>query len=294
MHLYRSVTERKSQKVLLLGRGLIGREIGNALGLRGYTCVDSRVPLWNDPAALETSLKSILSAAHDRKLTVIWSAGSCGFNADENQVQREKIVFELIVTTLHGTSPVVEDVNFIMLSSAGGLFEGQRLVDAASSPSPRRPYGELKLWEENLAKDSFSPRNLGIFRLSTVFGVGSGLGRRGLIAALIDDVRMAKATLITGSMDTLRDYVYVDDLGEFIVRRVLQDKYEGMEWLVAAKPSSIWEIVRLVESRVGKKVMVRYCDQASNGNDISFSSTLRPEDWHPSNIETSLARCLLT
>ena len=43
---------------------------------------------------------------------------------------------------------------FFLVSSAGGLFEGQRNVGDRSQPSPMRPYGFLKLRQEKLLQDA--------------------------------------------------------------------------------------------------------------------------------------------
>ena len=71
-----------------------------------------------------------------------------------------------------------------MISSAGGLFEGQTFCDARSAPTPQRPYGEGKLNQEQLAWGRKGDAKIHIFRPSSVYGV-SPSGRIGLVTALI-------------------------------------------------------------------------------------------------------------
>ena len=40
------------------------------------------------------------------------------------------------------------DADFFLMSSIGGLFEGQALINSESNPKPLRPYGKLKLSQE--------------------------------------------------------------------------------------------------------------------------------------------------
>ena len=178
---------------------------------------------------------------------------------------------------------------FHLTSSAGGIFEGIVNISKDTLPEPKRPYGQLKLAQENLAKDFF-PNNTRIYRLSSVFGNSINNQRVGIITALIRNTLTCRMTNIYGSFDTKRDYVWVDDLSNFIIEKiVLNRKSQGsLFFLASGKASSIYEIIELAKKITNVKVMYKLESSTQNNEQIVFSPSVLSEDWKSTSIETAI------
>ena len=283
--------------VLLIGRGLLGGAIVEQLQRSGCEVATTLPVPWEDCPELCRRLEEMLSQAGHRGggLDVIWSAGHCGFAATQPQCDEELANYSAALKVLvREVGQRVSRFRFHLLSSAGGLFEGQTAVNADTSPCPRRPYGELKLTQERLARDCFGARS-SIYRVATVYSAPRDGCRRGLVAALIENMRQDRETTITGGMNTLRDFVYLEDVARFIAHSLLTGCESGDElhWLVSAKPSSILEVISILENRLQRRVLLQYRGDRSNAADISFVPRLQSAGWRGCNLYTGLGLCAL-
>ena len=124
-------------------------------------------------------------------VSVIWAAGRAGFLSTSPEILEELSAFRDVLAFADRLGSRLSSARhmFHLTSSAGGLFEGQRLVDQDSKPEPRRPYGELKLGQERLLAKSTSQIAKFVYRPSSVYGsAGEGLrlGTRGRIGGQRD------------------------------------------------------------------------------------------------------------
>ncbi|MEX0409764.1 hypothetical protein ABGN05_29470 [Aquibium sp. LZ166] len=120
-------------------------------------------------------------------LSIIWAAGRAGFGADKATVLDEIPAFESILDLSETTLDILAlgSVCFHFLSSAGGLFETQVDVDAATHFAPLRPYGVYKLVQEAKVEALRAPIAKMIYRPSAVYGYGEPTGRVGLPIMLL-------------------------------------------------------------------------------------------------------------
>jgi nucleoside-diphosphate-sugar epimerase len=175
-----------------------------------------------------------------------------------------------------------------MMSSAGGLFEGQRLVDRNSEPRPVRPYGRAKLSQEQRAPCLPAGISCSIYRPSSVYGHNRRGGRSGLIAALIDGAKTHQTSHIFGNINTLRDYVMAGDIGAFVAARVSGNHEPGEFLLASGKPATIGEVIHIVERATARRLYVRFEHLASNADHMSFIPAALPEKWIPTDLETGI------
>jgi len=294
------------RRILLFGEGLIGSAITEDLAGRGFARIrQARLP-WNEPAAFDSRLGEIERAILDTeggsdpgrdspgaRWTVVWSAGNAGFDATEEQAAAELALFRKIVALAHRlrrrSSPA--PVAFAFVGSAGGLFEGQRVVDAASVPAPRRPYGRLKLAEEDVLRSGPPGIEPVVFRLSSVYGPLAGRHRRGLIPTLIANAFEGRVSRIHGTPSTLRDFVWVRDVARHVVSRILDSPGAAREKIVtlaSCRPASILEIRKLVEDALDRRLYLSFAPTPSNREDITFRPTTMPAGWTPSSLKTNI------
>jgi len=294
----------------VFGVGLIGTSVVQALTTRAAFRT-SIVPVsWEETSdrrdqlrRLETRLEGRLLECEGKdrssyRVGIVWSAGKAGFEATTSQADRELESFRdvlLLARRLACRLPS-EMVTFALISSAGGLFEGQRFVDPASSPEARRPYGVLKLRQERLLAESADLLVSRIYRLTSVYGHLAPGRRRGLVSTLILNGMRRQVTPLTGRMDTLRDFIWADDVGRFVVRDLYgtaRDRSPSPLLLASAKPSSIHEVLRIAEQVLGRKIYVSFESGEENSADITFSPRAVARGWQSSDLASNVRRVYL-
>lgn len=293
--------------IALFGAGLIGTAIAEELAGRKFSRIREASVPWDDAPAFAPRLaeiereisdaaggrRSVGERSPDVRLTVIWSAGNAGFDATREQASAELERFaEIVALTdrLRRRFPA-RPVALALIGSAGGLFEGQRLVGPASLPAPRRPYGRLKLDEEETLLAAPPGIEPVIFRLASVYGPLAGAHRRGLIPTLIANAFEGRVTRISGTANTLRDFVWVRDAARFVVSRLLGDPgiaRESVVTLASCRPASILEIRKLVEDTLGRRLYVSFAPGQTNREDITFRTATMPPGWSPSPLKTNV------
>jgi hypothetical protein len=282
--------------VVIFGEGLIGSAICNA-----FPACFSREEMkfaYNDVTLQREHLDAIssriaqLRGAMLDSLHVVWAAGKAGFSASEHDTESELTIYHNVlnfalscVELYPGTT-----VMFHCVSSAGGLFEGQKHVTSLSKPLPLRPYGRLKQTEEELLLATPDSIQKKIYRLSSVYGFIRKGNRLGLVSTLIYNGANQKVSSIVGTTATLRDYVCSSDIGRYIARVIdegIDRRDSAIMHLVNGKPTSIYEIKRIIEIILGKKIYIAFHDGDDNSRDITFSPSMAPAGWIMHDIQTS-------
>lgn len=281
--------------ILLFGIGLVGGAILHRLCHRARLCPLGLALDWGNSASQDAvihRLGEIVRSAPGSRVEVVWSAGRCGFGSGPSDTEQELAVYKRFIAALSDLAEAEGcQMAGTLISSAGGLYEGQRLVDARSLALPKRPYGRLKLGQEDFLQEQRGFSRLTIVRPSAVYGsIRPGL-RLGLISTLVRNVLESRETVISGHPGTLRDFISADDLGRFLAERLLgRDEQTESEVLVLAsgKPSSILEITRLVERLTCKRAYVRYASDLSNWEDMSFAQSVLPAGWRSTELRQGI------
>jgi UDP-glucose 4-epimerase len=184
-------------------------------------------------------------------------------------------------------------IRFHMLSSAGGLFEGQRNVNNASPPAPGRPYGFLKLAQEKILGDCDGLIQF-IYRPTSVYGF-AGLNRRmGLIPTLLWNGSKNKVSTIYGAPETLRDYAWADDVGAFVAKIIDSTATGSGRFILASgKPSALFEIFNHIEKMLNKRLFCHYIKSGGNAEHNTFSMKTHPVGWNPLDLETGIRKTYL-
>lgn len=280
--LFLNNTESQSQAVVIIGIGLVGNGIFENLQNKVHAnCFDCSL----DWSCKENVVKTIQTEVLKRidvsvtKIDWIWSAGKVGFSATEEEAKVELVFFRYCIEHLKKIQENFVNAThvFHLVSSAGGLFEGMRVTSTDMIPAPKRPYGMLKLEQEKIAGQFFVTN---IYRLSTVYGYFKKNFRIGLVAALIKNNIYNKITVLDNPQ-TLRDYVWIEDVANFITQQVLIQENIPQKntvfFLVSGKPTAIFEIVNLLQHIANNKIMQRYKFKNDNSQSILFPRSLQPE-----------------
>ncbi len=284
----------KHHQIALFGSGLIGSAIEEALLNQGSWTLQPRRYAWTDDARRRAELAALVSElthGPQSRCDVVWAAGVSGFGTTREQMHREtSMVAELCraADELAASNPELE-VAFHLVSSGGGLFEGKTRIGPDTQPAPLRPYGVAKLEQEELVRGMHPQIRARIYRPASVYGFRPG-ARRGLFATMIVNALANKATVISGTERTIRDYISADDVGNFIARKILQAFEGGGTYLLASgKPTSMFEVVARIQQLVGRPLYRRFEPKAPNALDQSFAQSGLPPDLRLTPLDAGLA-----
>ncbi len=226
--------------------GLLGSAVVRELVREGPPPLVARVP-WHDRAAAVTTLAATGRALleSDRPWRIVWCAGAGVVGTGREELEAE---LDVISGFLEELAPVARACPapgaVFFASSAGGVYAGSARppFTEASTPRPISPYGEAKLAAElafrRFAERAGVPVLLG--RIANLYGPGQNIDKaQGLISQLCRAQLLRRPLSIYVSLDTARDYVYVDDAARVVVR--------GVERAAAGPAGSV--VVKLVASQ---------------------------------------------
>lgn len=176
---------------------------------------------WNDAtAALRVLLENLtrfsqqVAASQTSDWRIYWAAGAAVVSSQPQQIASEIDLFRKFVDSVADWLPE-QTGRFFLASSAGGIFAGAR--DApfrdSTSASPLGAYGRGKLAMELAAEETlagFAPLIVG--RIANLYGPGQDVTKQqGLVFSLCRAAAHRQPLSIYVPMETLRDYIYVDD-----------------------------------------------------------------------------------
>ena len=300
--------DKSARKIVaIFGLGLIGRSILSALGKSGHRSSKHLPFSWESSNQRCRDTQTILQhatqfaldaagAAIACKVSIVWAAGRAGLMSPAHETEGEIVAFKDVLAFAEQLCKRLPEASheFHLISSAGGLFEGQCLVDHASIPRPQRPYGQLKFAQERLLVASTAPMTRLVYRISSAYGFsGEGL-RLGLVGVLVKDAIRHSVSRIFGMQDTLRDYILAADIGRFVARQLSREATNSEIFLLASgKPSAMCEILRRVEQVLARRLYVQFDMHPSAAGHNSYRLSALPAAWKPTDLETGIHQTAL-
>jgi len=238
---------------------------------------DDALP-WDDPpgfaAAVQAVANRVVEAAQRRatSICVFWCAGSGTTASHPAQFDAEERSLEIVMSALGAAMARAgrrrhDDVLFYA-SSAGGVYGGAEHppFTERTSPHPISPYGRSKLRSERIVADAAhrGGYSLAVGRISNLYGPGQRLDKP---QGLVSQLALAQATGSPASvyvpLDTLRDYIHVDDCArkvvDFALRVADQDpnsSSEATKILATGRAATIGELLGLIHRLTKQRVRV--------------------------------------
>lgn len=249
----------------IVGRGgLLGSAVSKAIK-REFA--SAPVPWGNFDHAvgvLDSDLERFIKEAADDEWSIIWTAGSGVIGSTPEKLAAETRILSHFVSRLPESRPTGRGA-FFLSSSAGGIYAGS--VDPPFSESttarPLSPYGETKLAQENLLRltlEDCVPLVIG--RISNLAGPGQNLlKQQGLVSQLCRAAVMRQSLNVFVPMETLRDYLYVDDAAA-MVRTLVENAVHDQPWtpvlrnVSSQRPVSVCTVVRTVQQVAHRSVRI--------------------------------------
>jgi UDP-glucose 4-epimerase len=187
-------------------------------------------------------------------------AGAAVVGSSAENLEQERRVYAAFLAEL---GDVIErtgrgDASLFLASSAGGVYAGSAgpPFTEATPVSPLAAYGETKLALE-ASTEAFVARTgvpALIGRISNLYGPGQDLAKtQGLISQLAKAYLLRTPIILYVSLDTMRDYLYVDDCARVVVRAVelIRDEQRGtpptVKILASGRSTTIAELLGLFQ-----------------------------------------------
>lgn len=241
--------------------GLLGSALCRALHGQGRTIFSPPQDfLWHDAAQLQVQFaQSVQSFAGQAKAwdrwEIYWAAGVGTMGASVEQMAQETRMFSALLHLLQAETALARRRGSIAFaSSAGAIYAGctADMIDSDTAPAPTTPYAHEKLKQEALLHEWVgSSNNMSVLlaRISTLYGPGGALGKpQGLITHIARCLLRNRPIQIYVPLDTMRDYIAVDDAAGWIVAALLDTSHSsGVQTHIIAseQPTTIAEIVSI-------------------------------------------------
>jgi UDP-glucose 4-epimerase len=233
----------------------------------GPKFIELPVPWENHDAAaavLDSDLKRFIRAAGNDDWSLIWAAGSAVVGSTADKLAAETRVMSHLLTRLRDSRPAGGGA-FFLSSSAGGVYAGSTHPPFSESTTPRplSPYGETKLAQEEILRVTLEGRvPLVIGRFSNLAGPFQNLGKQqGLISQLCRAAVTRQSLNVFVPMETLRDYLYVDDAATIVRTLVENAVYKQpstpvLRNISSQRPVSICTVLQTVQQVAHQRVRV--------------------------------------
>ena len=239
------MTSRPPVTWVVGSRGLLGSAVCRELRARGRT-PQRELIRWEDAAEARLDLRAgivrMLADAGDGDWNVAWCAGAAVIGSTTASLAHDLAVVDGFfsdlteLATAAGPSTLGRGAVFFA-SSAGGVYAGSSTppYDERTVPVTLSPYGAAKLDQEGVV-GAFSERTgvpVLIGRISNLYGPGQNLAKpQGLVSHVCRAYWSGQPVSVYVPMDTLRDYLFVDDAAGMIVAGL-----DGIRDRTAATPA---------------------------------------------------------
>jgi UDP-glucose 4-epimerase len=237
--------------------GLLGGALSRNLTGAGQSLFETDPITWDQPALARQQLaaaaraftESVRGAATWR---IAWCAGAGVTGSTDADLADELAALQAVLDSVGdqislGTMDPTAGALFVA-SSAGGVYAGSDgpPFTEDTQPRPTSAYGRAKLAGEQRARDFAEATGVPtlIGRITNLYGPGQNLAKpQGLISHLCATQLSREAISIYVSLDTIRDYLFVDDCAD-MVRLALDGAGEfTAAWRAAGGGPSVLKIL---------------------------------------------------
>lgn len=274
--------------------GLFGSALTRcATSRRASLHISDGIP-WKDPQAtrerLSQSARRFLVEVHRRNEPwgIAWAAGRITTSSSEDEARAELSLFadfiDDLTTQAAEMTPHVKG-SFLLSSSAGGVYGGSNAppFDSSSEPAPVGPYGSTKRAQETILElEAAEYFNVTIARLANLYGPGQNVKKlQGLVSRLAMSAITREPTTMFVPLDTLRDYIYVDDAAAIAYHwMAAADSASQVRLIASGNATSLGRIIGLVQDVAHCRIPVAYGFHPSAAHQ-AYDMRLVPDadDW---------------
>lgn len=163
-----------------------------------------------------------------------------------------------------GTANIMElakrfGVKRVVYTSASSVYGNPRELPASESTAhnPATLYGATKSASEKIIQSYCNNFDLtfGVFRLTNCYGPGQVNGLiPNVVRALLGGMKIS----VTGTGEQTRDFVYVDDVVQVLMRSIEHPLYSFVTNLGSGQQTSVNEVIKWLSGYTGKEAQVEH------------------------------------
>ena len=220
------------------------------------------------------------------------------------------IIFHFVSTTNPKTSsdnheydlssnliPLIHLLDFLRLnptkrlvfcSSGGSVYGNVSNVPISENceKTPLNSYGLVKSLMEDYIQFYYRKYNIShlILRPSNVYGPKlKSIGDQGIISTLMYNALLERSTTWWASLNTIRDYLYIDDFAEAVAELIMHNA-EGVYNLGSGQGFTLTQIIDAVQVCTGKILKFEYAKNIINHSSVNIldiSKITQATGWAP-------------
>ena len=271
--------------------------LGSALVRRQRRRFDPGPIDWHDPSHANRQLidgvRQFATVTEGRPWRILWTAGNATVSTTAEQTRGELSALQALTSGIGEFSPAGPGTIFLA-SSAGGVYAGSSHApfDRGSTIAPISPYGHLKAAQESAIGVLASRHSVVIGRIANLYGPSQRLNKsQGLISLLVQAAATRQSLNVFVPLDTLRDYIFVEDAAAAIDIACERARDPGVtvEVIASGRSQTVGHLIRLVEVVTKRKVPVARGQHASaqlQVRDLRLVPSITLED--PTSLPTGI------
>ncbi|MBF4578829.1 NAD-dependent epimerase/dehydratase family protein [Frigoribacterium sp. VKM Ac-2530] len=253
--------------VVVGSRGLLGAAVVRAVDAsHDFSLVGTPRVRWGSPSDATSDLAEVARSlgARTAPWALFWCAGAGVNGMDRETADHEVGRFEEFLAEIRRAPSAAPGVVFLA-SSAGGVFAGASGAPfGETSPvAPLSEYGRTKLRLEGALRvlaDVPSVTSV-VGRFANIYGPGQDLDKQqGLISHLCRSTLQRRPISIFVPLDTLRDYVYVDDAARASLALVREHRASGaraeLRVVASGTATTVATVITAVAAVAGAKPLI--------------------------------------
>lgn len=260
-----------TKKIAVVGsKGFIGSRLVNALRDAGHEVVELDLPRVDiaNMAPDDPIMNEVLAGTDTLFHLAVMNLEHC-----------RRDYRGCILSNVLGTANVMElahrvGIRRVIYSSASSVY-GDPVITPVPEHYPPMPltlYGATKLAAEKVINAYTNNFDLtcGVFRFTNVYGPGQVNGLiPNVVRALLGGMKIS----VTGSGEQTRDFVYVDDVVQVLMRSIDHPLYSFVANLGSGQQTSVNEVIKWLSGYTGKEARVEHLPLTKDR--LAFAADLR-------------------
>jgi len=177
----------------------------------------------------------------------------------------EKRIFDVNVIGTKNLSEVIKKKSpgtKIIFTSSFAVYKPPKKGETINENYPLLPrnnYGLSKLKAEKvLSKYSKEGLSVVILRISNIYGYGMPPFGHSVVSTLLESAKKGKAVKIHGDGRQTRDFVFVEDVVEALIKGIEVKKRLSVINVCSGKETSIRELISIMKKTTKKNIKVEY------------------------------------
>jgi UDP-glucose 4-epimerase len=245
----------------ILGQGgFLGTAIARSARKAGYSVFEGHPIPWRTPGIRSETMLELAEQfgqfSSGRTPLIVWAAGADGVSPRQDEGEVES--FSDFVHAISSISSL-STAKVVVCSSAGGVYSASPNPPfSVTSPiSAANQYGANKIAIEAIAETELpNSVKVHIARITNLYGPWPG-PRQGLVNRMCTAAATRKALQIYVPLDTVRDYIYIDDAADLILFEAGATRADySLSLIGSGENSSVGEVIKTVTNVTHRKVPV--------------------------------------